>query len=111
MIICDISLLLRIKAGSHFVLNLTQVWRRSLGGGGSDSMNSTGYPECEQPIRAREKHYPPFKYVLKRVIMHCRHVFIAHVVTLPNGPHKKKMMTVIQRDGAMAKRPVWLPRC
>ena len=34
--------------------------------------------------------------------MHCRHVFIAHVVTLPNGPHKKKMMTVIQRDGAIA---------
>ena len=43
--------------------------------------------------------------------MHCLYVFIAHVVTLPDGPHKKKMMTVIQRDGAMAKRPVWLPRC
>ena len=53
-------------------------------------MNSTGYPECEHPTRAREKHYPLFKYKLKMIIMHCRHVFIAQVVTLPDGPHKKK---------------------
>ena len=49
-----------IKAGSNFARNLTRVWRRSFGGGGGESMNSTGYPECEHPIRAREKHYPLF---------------------------------------------------
>ena len=48
-----------IKAGGHFALNLTRVWRRSLGGGVGESMNSTEYPECDQPIRARE-HYPLF---------------------------------------------------
>ena len=50
----------RIKAGSHFARNLTRVSRRSFVGGGGESMNSTGYPECEQPIRTREKHYPLF---------------------------------------------------
>ena len=50
----------RIKAGSHFARNLTRASRRSFGGGGGESMNSTGYPECEQPIRTREKHYPLF---------------------------------------------------
>ena len=49
--------------------------------------------------------------ILERIMMHCPHLFIARVVTLPDGPHKKKMMTVIQRDGVMAKGPVWLPRC
>ena len=36
------------------------VWRRSLGGAEGETVNSTGYPDFEWPIRAHEKHYPLF---------------------------------------------------
>ena len=39
----------------------------SLGGTGGESVNSAGYSPTEQPIRAREKHYPLFQYILKTV--------------------------------------------
>ena len=31
-------------------------------------MNSAGYSLIEKPIRAREKHYPLFYYILKKTI-------------------------------------------
>ena len=36
----------------------------SLGGTGGESVNSAGYSLIEKPIRAREKHYPLFQYIL-----------------------------------------------
>ena len=48
------------SSGKAFCSQPTRVWRRSLGGTGGESVNSAGYSLIEQPIRAREKHYPLF---------------------------------------------------
>ena len=49
-----------MAANREGILQLTRVWRLSLGGTGGESVNSAGYSLIEQPIRAREKHYPLF---------------------------------------------------
>ena len=59
--------LLRQQTGKAFCSQLTQVWRRSCGGAGGESVNSAGYLLSEQPIRAREKLCPPFQYILKEI--------------------------------------------
>ena len=42
------------QTGKPFCFQLAQVWRRSLGGAGGVSVNSTGYPDFEQPIKSRK---------------------------------------------------------
>ena len=59
MISCEISLFVT-AANREGILQLTRVWRLSLGGTRGESVNSAGYSLIEQPIRAREKHYPLF---------------------------------------------------
>ena len=61
LIICEISLFIT-AANREAILLVTYAsnLRRSLGGTGSESVNSAGYSEIEQPIRARKKHSPLF---------------------------------------------------
>ena len=60
--------LLQRQPGKAFCSQLTRVWLRSLGGTGGEPVNSARYSLIEQPIRACEKHYLLFQYILKSLM-------------------------------------------
>ena len=55
--------------------------RAILFSGNRQEVNSTWYPEIEEPIKSREKHYSLVLYILKVYIVYIAYIFHSNVIT------------------------------